>query len=139
VSAELGCTTDLLATICGFCEVPLPADRTLDSLDLRPVLLGTGESPRKSLLYYRGRQLMAARVGPWKAHFKTQDGYGQAKPDLHDPPLLFHLEHDPSERFDVAKGNAEALAEIKKVVAEHEAGLQAPPSQLDLRVENKKR
>jgi arylsulfatase A-like enzyme len=139
VSAELGCTTDLLATICGLCDVPLPADRTLDSFDLRPVLLGTGESPRKSLLYYRGRQLMAARVGPWKAHFKTQEGYGQLKPEAHDPPLLFHLEHDPSERFDVAKKNADALAEIKKVVVEHEAGLQAPPSQLDLRVEHKKR
>jgi arylsulfatase A-like enzyme len=137
VSSELGCTTDLLATICAIVEVPLPADRTLDSLDLRPVLLGTGESPRKSLLYYRGRQLMAARLGPWKAHFQTQDGYGQPKPELHDPPLLFHLEHDPSERFDVAKDHADVIVEVRKLVAEHEAGLVAPPSQLELRTERK--
>jgi arylsulfatase A-like enzyme len=131
-SAELGCTTDLLATICALAEVPLPADRTLDSFDLRPVLLGTGPSPRQSLLYYRGRQLMAARLGPWKAHFMTQDGYGQPQPEKHDPPLLFHLEHDPSEKRDLAKDHADVIAEIQKLVSEHQAGLDAPPSQLEL-------
>ncbi len=132
-STELGCTTDLLATICGFLDTQPPTDRTLDSFDLRPVLLGTGESPRKSLLYYRGRQLMAARLGPWKAHFKTQAGYGQPQPDVHEVPLLYNLEHDPSEKYDVSKGHPEVIADIRKLVAEHEAGLQAPPSQLELR------
>ncbi len=132
-STELGCTTDLMATICGLIDAPLPSDRTLDSFDLRPVLLGTGDSPRKSLLYYRGRQLMAARLGAWKAHFKTQEGYGQPKPDVHDVPLLYNLEHDPSEKYDVAKGHPEVIADIRKLVAEHEAGLEAPPSQLELR------
>jgi arylsulfatase A-like enzyme len=132
-SAELGCTTDLLATICGFTGIAPPSDRTLDSYDLAPVLLGTGESPRKSLLYYRGRKLMAARLGPWKAHFMTQDGYGQKDPDLHDPPLLFNVEHDPSEKYDVSKKHPQEISAIRKLVAEHEAGLQAPPSQLELR------
>lgn len=133
VSAELGCTTDLMATVCGILDVAQPTDRTLDSYDLRPVLLKNGESPRKSLLYYRGRQLMAARLGPWKAHFMTQAGYGQKEPERHDPPLLFHLEHDPSEKYDVAKAHPEVISDIRKLVAEHNAGLQAPPSQLELR------
>jgi len=132
-SAELGCTTDLLATIHALLEIPLPTDRKLDSYDLRPVLFGSGESPRKSVLYYRGRKLMAARLGPWKAHFMTQDGYGQTKPELHDPPQLYHLEHDPSEKYDVSKKNAEVISQIRQLVAEHEAGLEAPPSQLELR------
>jgi arylsulfatase A len=132
-SAELGSTTDLLATIHAIVELPLPNDRVLDSQDLRPVLFGTGPSPRKSLLYYRGRQLMAARLGPWKAHFKTQDGYGQAKPIEHDPPQLFQLEHDPSEKYDLAKDHPEVIAEIRQLVAEHQKDLVAPPSQLELR------
>ncbi len=132
VSAELGCTTDLLATVCALTGAELPTDRTLDSLDLRPVLLGTGESPRKSVLYYRGRKLMAVRSGPWKAHFLTQAGYRQPKPVEHDPPLLFNLEVDPSEKYDVAKDHPEVIAEIRKLVSEHEAGLEAPPSQLEL-------
>ena len=132
-SVELGCTTDLMATLSALLDAPLPSDRTLDSYDLRPVLLGTGESPRKSLLYYRGRKLMAARLGPWKAHFMTQAGYGQNKPEVHDPPLLFHLDHDPSEKYDVADKNPEVISDIRKLVAEHEAGLDAPPSQLEIR------
>ena len=132
-SAELACTTDLLATIHALVDVPLPNDRTLDSFDIRPVLLGTGPSPRKSLLYYRGRQLMAARLGPWKAHFMTQAGYRQPQPEKHDPPLLFNLESDPSEKYDLAQDHAEVIANIRKLVSEHEAGLEAPPSQLELR------
>ncbi len=132
-SAELGSTTDLLATIHGLLDIPLPTDRTLDSYDLRPVLFATGESPRKSLLYYRGRKLMAARLGPWKAHFMTQAGYGQPEPEQHDPPLLFHLESDPSEQFDLAKKHPEVISQIRQLVAEHEAGLEVPPSQLELR------
>ncbi len=133
VSAELGCTTDILATICTLTSAQLPKNRTLDTLDLSPLLLGTGDSPRESVLYYRGRQLMAARLGPWKAHFKTQDGYGQPKYEEHDPPLLYNLEHDPSEKYDVAKAHPEAISDIRRLVAEHEAGLEVPPSQLEIR------
>jgi arylsulfatase A-like enzyme len=133
VSAELGSTTDLLATIHALVDIPLSTDRTLDSYDLRPLLFGTGESPRKSLLYYRGRQLMAARLGPWKAHFMTQAGYGQLKPEKHDPPLLFNLDNDPSEQYDLAKDHGDVIADIRKLVSEHESGLVAPPSQLELR------
>ncbi len=133
VSDELACTTDLLATIHALIDAPLPSDRTLDSYDIRPVLLGTGESPRKSLLYYRGRKLMAARLGPWKAHFMTQAGFRQREPKQHDPPLLFHLENDPSETYDLAKDHPEVIAQIRTLVSEHEAGLEAPPSQLELR------
>jgi arylsulfatase A-like enzyme len=132
-SAELGCTTDLLATIHALVDVPLPADRVLDSLNLGPVLKGTGESPRKSLLYYRGRKLMAARLGPWKAHFMTQAGYGQREPEVHDPPLLFHLEQDPSEARNVAQDHPEVIADIHKLVSEHKSNLIVPRSQLELR------
>ncbi len=133
VSAELGCTTDLLATLCAFAGAQIPTDRTLDSFDLRPLLLGIGESPRKSMLFYRGRQLMAARLGPWKAHFKTQAGYGQPKYEEHDPPLLYQLEHDPSENHNLADRHADVIEKIRKLVAEHEANLVAPPSQLEIR------
>jgi arylsulfatase A-like enzyme len=133
VSTALACSTDLFATIHALAEVQLPTDRTLDSYDLSPVLLKGEASPRQSLLYYRGRRLMAARLGPWKAHFVTQAGYGQREAEKHDPPLLFHLENDPSERFDLSKDNPQVIADIRKLVSEHEAALVAPPSQLELR------
>jgi arylsulfatase A-like enzyme len=132
-TTELASTLDLLTTIAALVGAPLPGDRTLDSLDIRDVLLDKGPSPRQSMLYYRGRRLMAVRSGPWKAHFMTQAGYGQRDPTAHDPPLLFHLENDPSERFDVAKDHPQVVAAMRRLVAEHQAKLVAPPSQLELR------
>lgn len=130
-SNELASTMDLFATAHSLLELPLPGQRTLDSHDLLPLLLGTGASPRKAFFYYRGTKLMAARVDPWKAHFMTQDGYGQPSPEVHDPPLLFNLEVDPSEQYDVAGKHAEVIAEIRQVVAQHVADLQPAPSQLE--------
>lgn len=132
-TSELASTMDLFATIHALVDIPLPTDRTLDSFDIRPVLLGQAPSPRESFFYYRGTKLMAARLGPWKAHFMTQEGYGQPQPTVHDPPLLFNLETDPAEQFDVAKDHADVIASIRELVSKHQAGVTAPPSQLELR------
>lgn len=130
-SAELGSTMDLFATMHKLCGAELPADRVLDSYDLTPVLLGQGASHRKTVFYYRGYQLMAVRHGPWKAHFQTQASYGQPAPVRHDPPILYHLERDPGEQWDVAAQQPEVLATIRQLVAEHQARLQPAESQLE--------
>jgi hypothetical protein len=75
---------------------------------------------------------MAARQGPWKAHFATQGSYGiGGKLEKHDPPLLFHLEHDLGETHNLAAAHPEVISQIRAAVAEHEKTLQIPPSQLD--------
>jgi arylsulfatase A-like enzyme len=131
VSHELASTLDLLPTFCAQAGAKPPADRPLDGYDLTPALLG-GKSPRREMFYYRGYELMACRLGPWKAHFKTQTGYGQPQPESHQPPLLFHLEVDPGESYNVAAKHADVLAEIQAVVEKHKAGMEAAPSQLEL-------
>ena len=32
--------------------------------------------------FYRGTELFACRLGEWKAHFRTQSGYGQPKAEV---------------------------------------------------------
>jgi arylsulfatase A-like enzyme len=76
---------------------------TVDGVDLSPLLFESKPLPQRPFFYYRGDQLFACRLGEWKAHFKTQTGYGQPKADAHEPPLLFHLGHDPSEKRDVRR------------------------------------
>jgi arylsulfatase A len=98
-----------------------------------PMLLGTGESERKVMFFYRGTRLMAVRKGPWKAHFITQAGYGEAA-KKHDPPLLFHLEHDPSEKYDVAQNHSAVIADIMKEVERHRATVKPVASQLEIRL-----
>ena len=51
------------------------------------------------------REIFAARHGPYKIHWRTSPGLlphggGDIAPVLeHDPPLVFHVEEDPSEAY----------------------------------------
>lgn len=128
---DIGCTMDLLPTFVTLAGGEPPKDRTLDGYDISPVLLGTGASARNEMFYYRGTRLFAVRWGRYKAHFRTQSGYGQPQPEEHDPPLLFDLWEDPGEQYNIAGEHADVLAEIDKLVEEHEANLTRPESQLE--------
>ncbi|MEQ8791673.1 MAG: sulfatase [Pirellulaceae bacterium] len=131
VSADVGSTMDVFATVHKLAGVPLPQDRVLDSHDLSPILFGEGKNTRDALFYYRAYNLMAVRQGPWKAHFQTQAGYGQAQPEVHETPLLYNLEVDPGEKYDVAKDHADVIAAIRKTVEQHQKTLKAAKSQLE--------
>jgi arylsulfatase A len=130
VSSELAHTMDLLPTALALAGVPLPRGVTLDGTDLAPLLVESKRLPARPFFYYRGDQLFACRLGEWKAHFQTQSGYGQPKAEQHDPPLLFHLGRDPSEKRNVAEQHAEVLARITEAVNAHRAGVIPGPSQL---------
>jgi arylsulfatase A-like enzyme len=133
VTQEMASTLDVFPTcvkLAGGDATPDPA-RPFDGYDISPVLFGQGPSPRDTMFYYRGTRLYAVRKGAFKAHFLTQTGYGQPKPEEHNPPLLYNLLHDPGERYDVAKDHNEALAEIARVVETHRAGMQPAESRLE--------
>src|SRR5690606_10056485 len=102
---------------------PAPAGVVLDGVGLAPVLFKSKPLPERPFFYYRGNQLFACRLGEWKAHFRTQTGYGQAQAETHEPPLLFHLGHDPSEKRNVAEANPAVIARIQEAVKVHQAGV----------------
>lgn len=131
VALELASTMDLFATFVGLAGGALPEDRALDSHDLAPVLLGTGGTTREQVLFYRGKELYAARLGAWKAHFVTQPAYGPGERVEHEPPLLYQLAHDPSERFDRAAEEPERLARLVSLADEHRRSFDPPPSIVD--------
>jgi arylsulfatase len=76
---------DLMATFAAVAGVTLPAnDREgkpiyFDSLDMSPVLFGTGKSKRKAWFYFTENELTpgAARVGNYKAVFNLRGDNGQ--------------------------------------------------------------
>jgi arylsulfatase A-like enzyme len=131
VTPEMASTLDVLPTFLKMAGAALPGDRVLDGVDLAPVLTGKGPSPRQTMFYYRGTRLFAVRKGPFKAHLITQPGYGGEKAVEHDPPPLYHLGHDVSERFDVAKEHTAVIADIRKEIAAHQAALKPGENQLD--------
>ena len=72
------------------------------------------------LFYYHGAELFAVRRGPWKLHLKTIDpASGQEKAQVHDPPLLFHLTIDPSERLNVADRHPDVIEQLLKDIEKH--------------------
>jgi arylsulfatase A len=132
VNRELASTLDVFPTLCKLAGVERPADRVLDGFDLSPTLLGAGPSPRNVMFFYHGAELFAYRKGPYKIHLSTVDS-GKPGAVRHDPPLLFNLNEDPSERFDIADKQPEVVADLLKDVAAHRASFQPPPSQLESR------
>ncbi len=136
VVAEMGSTLDLLATAAALAGATLPADRALDSLDLSPVLQGTGPSPRSTMFYYRDTTVYAVRKGAFKAHFQTRNDYGDATVTTHNPPLLYNVEHDPGEQFDVAAEHPDVIASIQASLAAHNHDLVRGADQMGGQIAN---
>jgi arylsulfatase A len=135
VVTDMGSTMDIFTTACKLAGAAIPSDRIIDSVDLRPALFGRGKSLRNTMFFYRGAQLYAIRKGAFKAHFTTQPSYGDKTTTHHDPPLLYNLEHDPSEKHDLAADRPDIVEEIKQERAEHIATLVKGKDQLAARIE----
>jgi arylsulfatase A len=130
VTSQLASTLDVLPTVLALAGAARPAGRVLDGRDLTPVLLRQETLPPQPFVYYRGETLMAVRLREWKLHFRTQAGYGEPQAKVHEPPLLFHLGRDASERFDVAAEHPEVVAELKAAAEAHRAAMVIAPTQL---------
>lgn len=131
VSSALTSTLDLFPTCLQLAGASLPTDRVLDGVDMTPILFGHGAGQREEFFYYRGATLYAVRRGPFKAHFITRSGYGPDAPQPHAPPLLFHLGHDPSEQYNVAKAHPDVLAAVARAVKTHQATIVPVKNQLE--------
>lgn len=131
VQAEMGATMDLLPTFAALADAEYPDDRELDGYDLSAVLTGKAEkSPRDRMFYWRGQQLFAVRQGPWKAHFVTRDQYEGMPKKKHEVPLVYHLEHDPGEKYDVAAQQPEVIEQLTALADAHRGSIEPVKDQL---------
>ncbi|XP_010188252.1 PREDICTED: arylsulfatase A-like [Mesitornis unicolor] len=130
VTHELASTLDILPPLAALAGAALPRV-TLDGYNLSPVLFGAGKSPRQVMFFYPPspdplQGPFAVRLGKYKAHFFTQGQFHSDPPPAqachgltpltpHLPPLLFDLESDPAENYDLLQSSAESelLQEIK--------------------------
>ena len=111
---------DVFPTCLELAGVEIPRDRPDDGVSLVPVLRGTGHSSRTDVFYYHAAELFALRRGPWKLHLKTiNPAAGAEKPKVHNPPLLFNLVRDPSERLNVAAQHPDVVDQLLKDIEKH--------------------
>jgi len=79
-----------------------PDDLVFDGYDWWPTLRGEAESPRERMFWKR-KDLLAARVGDWKWVDMKDDGGG-----------LFHLVSDIGEKNDLSASHPDKLAELRE-------------------------
>lgn len=138
VISKMGSTLDLLPTIGKLAGVRLPNDRIYDGFDLSTVLKGENISPRNEMFFYHGTRIFAARKGAFKMHFYKNNplGYPEKMEKL-ETYQLFNVQHDPSERFDLAEKHPEVLKEIEAMVLNHQATVKPVQSQLEKKIVEK--
>jgi arylsulfatase A-like enzyme len=132
VCTAVATSLDLLPTIASLTGAGVPDDRIMDGVDISKVLAGQEKVGKDTVFFYKGSELYAIRKGAWKAHFTTiTRPYGpDALIEKHDPPLLFNVEEDPSERFNKASEQPEIIEAIRVIRQEHEAALEKVPSRI---------
>lgn len=96
-------TMDILPTFAALAGAKLPTDRTLDGMNIWPVIVGDGPGPRNEFFYFRSMNLQAVRKGPWKLHLAKNE--------------LFNLRSDIGEANNVAADNADIVATLKAMAA----------------------
>ena len=132
VVSDMGSTLDLLPTIANLAAIEMPGDRLYDGEDLSATLTAGAPSPRDTMFFYRLQDVYAFRRGPYKAHFITESSYGgEGRVEL-ETPLLFNVDEDPSEAYDIAAEHPTVVEELTRLVAEHRAALEPVVNQLDL-------
>ena len=128
---ELGSTIDLMSTFSTLINADLPGT-SLDGYDLSSILISgpaVGKlriGPRKEVFYYKGTNLNAIRLGSYKAHYKT----GKL---THKIPLLFNLDEDAGEAYNIAGQYPDILKEIELIRQEHLASVASVENQLETR------
>ncbi|MEQ2277878.1 hypothetical protein XENORESO_009077, partial [Xenotaenia resolanae] len=72
VSLQPASVMDLFTTSLALAGISPPDDRTLDGMDLTAVLLnGSHKLHNRPIFFYRGNEMMAVRLGQYKAHYWT--------------------------------------------------------------------
>ena len=137
VNMNVGSVLDFFPTCVELAGGNIPGDRPFDGRNIMPMLEGR-ESPERTIYYYRGEHLRAVRKGKWKLHFSYFDHPGREysfdynKWKTAEKPLLYDLEVDPSERFDLADEHPEIVKELTTVAKNYKKEIKRRGENRDL-------
>ena len=135
--SDQGSTLDILPTFCEIAGIKLPEDRVYDGVSLVNTLTNKIQSSRKVFPYFRGSELYAFRKDNYKIHFITRAAYGSGDKTFHAVPLLYDIEKDPGEQYNISSEYPEI---VKLLIAEAEqflSKIQIQNSLFDLPVSTK--
>lgn len=111
VTADPASTMDLFPTLVSAASRPVPSDREIDGIDLRPFLSGPKAFPVRPFYYFNGAALDGVRQGPWKLLRVRDESGGNAAFQL------FNLDVDPGERYNRADEHPDVVSELTELIA----------------------
>jgi len=107
VCTDLICLNDLLATVAGLLQLPLPENSAEDSVSILPIILGSVSSslesePRTEVIHHSGAGVFSIRRQSWKLIHETLGSGGWPPPSGEGPQpgsrgQLYNLYEDPGE------------------------------------------
>ena len=119
ISDALVTSMDLFPTLAALAGAPLPEGVKLDGKNISSVLFdGPGvASPYSHFYYYSLTQLQAVRAGRWKLVLPRQAGSPHTLwigryTDAVDQPMLFDLENDVGEQYNVADEHPDIVGQL---------------------------
>ncbi len=130
VCDDIVSNSDVLATLAGILHAPVPAAGAAeDSIDVGAAWLGTGKSPRQSIILQDARANYCVREGPWKMverenppAFEPRNKVAadrianfRKRAAKHDE--LFNLADDPSETKDLSADHPDIVRHLREVLA----------------------
>lgn len=124
-SNELGCLTDLLATVAEILNVRLPGDAAEDSVSLLPALRGK-KGKRQDVVHHSVDGVFGIRQGDWKLCLGRGSG-GFSEPKAIEPRggepkgELYNLREDPGESRNLYNENPEQVKKLTELLASYQA------------------
>lgn len=98
-SDQMSMNFDLFRTALELGGAEVPQNRAIDGKNIMPLLQG-GPSPHEALFFGRAKSPQAVRMGHWKYHGR-HNGWAASYAPLPRGPMLFNLEDDPDESYNV--------------------------------------
>ena len=103
--------------------------KSLDGVDIRKTFF-ENSNVRTDIHYYRQDTLIALRHKEWKMYIKDPNPWDDG-PTQKDMPLLYNIDHDPSEKYDIAKDNQKIVSMLEDLSLDHIQSIRKIPSQYE--------
>ena len=129
VSTALASTLDLYPTLIAMAGNEISNQEELDGLNIKNTFVNN-EPVRHDIYYYRQDTLIGIRHKEWKMYIKDPNPWNDDLTEK-DIPVLYNIEHDPSEKYNVTSKHSDIVDRIVTLSEEHILKVTKIPSKYD--------